>query len=1073
MMYKPVRTVSLLLLLWAGYTRSMSADPDLPVTQTPAATVPVAVSITGTVSGETGEALPGVSVLLKGTSTGTVTDVAGKYKLTLPDANGTLVFSYIGYVSQEVPVTNRSVVDVQLISDTKSLAEVVVVGYGAVKKSDVTGALVSVDAKQIQSVPVQNLTQALQGRAAGVDIAATDFRPGSTPAIRIRGNRSLRASNDPLYVVDGIPLAPGTGISDFNQLDVQSVEILKDASATAIYGSRGSNGVILVTTKKGKAGTVSINYDGWVGFDNPLVKLDNFDAAGLAEVRREAYRTVNTPTSPSYGTLYPNPADDAKLFGADPYALESIYQGYEWDDYAKRIPKLRATTAEEQQRYGVSQIPIYNPANVRGYDWVDAALRTGVNQSHQLSMSGGSEKLRALFSGGYLKQEGIQLSQDYSRFNARLSLDYKYNDRISVGGSVNATYSVQNFGVNTYNQALGQLPFATPYDTAGNYIFLPGGDINIVNPILDPSLVTNERRSTRLFGSFYGEVKLFDGLRYRLNFGPDLRSFRNGEFQAGRSSFRQGGTSYARYQQDQRFSYTLENLLFYDKTFSDRHTIGLTLLQSISDNRFEGSDIRVSNLPYDSQKFYNVGSTYNAAPDAYSTGYSDFKLASWMGRINYTLFNRYLFTATARYDGSSVLADGNKGQLFPSFAFAWKVQEESFLRNVPAVSELKLRLGYGTTGNAAVDPYQTGGFLNRTAYVWDETPAYGYTPAANGLPNPGLKWERTSNFNAGIDFGLFNNRLTGTVDLYRADTKDLLLDRQLPAVSGFTSILTNIGATRNQGVEISLSSVNMRAPSGFEWRSDVIFTKNKEQIVELSGGKNDLLGNRWFIGQPISVFYDYKFDGVFQNTPADLELIAAYKKKAPNSTFAPGKVKVADINGDSLINASDQVIRGTTVPKWSGSITNTFSYKGFELSVFVYARVGQTLNSLAYRPGLSGRYPFLKVNYWTPTNPSNEFPQPNKNFDINEFGSSLQYQDGTFVKVRSISLTYTFPKTFTSRFKGNNLSVYVNSVNPFLFTKFKALDPEFTANYAAGQNDLAVANNLSTRSLVFGVRFGF
>lgn len=850
--------------------------------------------------------------------------------------------------------------------------------------------------------------------------------------------------------------------------------MLKDASATAIYGSRGANGVILVTTKKGRAGTVNINYDGWVGFDSPLVALDNFSASELAEVRREAYRTVNTPTSPSYTTLYPNPVDDAKLFGADPYALESIYQGYEWENYASRVPRYRPTTAEEKQRYGVDQIPVYNPANVRGFDWVDASLRTGVNQSHQLSVSGGSEKLRALFSGGYLTQQGIQLSQDYKRYNARLNLDYKFNDRISVGGSTNVSYSVQNLGVNTYSQALGQLPFAVPYDTAGNYIFLPGGDINIVNPIRGPDLVTNERRSTRFFGSYYAEARLLDGLRFRINFGPDMRYFRNGEFQAARSSFRQGGTSYARYQQEQRFSYTLENLLYYDKSFGGgKHALGLTFLQSVSDNRYEGSDVRVSNLPYDSQKFYNVGSTYNPNPDAYSTGFSNYKLASWMGRVNYTLLNKYLFTATARYDGSSVLAVGNKWELFPSFAFAWKLQEEPFIRNIPAISELKLRLGYGSTGNSSVDPYQTGGFLTRTAYVWDETAAYGYAPATNGLPNPDLKWERTGNINAGIDFGFLENRLTGTIDLYRADTKDLLLDRQLPTASGFSSILTNIGATRNQGIEIGLSSVNMRTSSGFEWRTDVMFTKNKEQIVELSSGKNDLVGNRWFIGQPITVFYDYKFDGIFQNTPQDLELIAAYKKKAPNANFAPGTVKVRDINGDSLINANDYAILGSNVPKWSGSVTNTFSYKGFDLSVFVYARVGQTLNSLAYRPGLSGRYPFQDVNYWTPTNPSNEFPRPNKNFDINEYGTSLQYQDGSFVKIRSISLTYTFPKAFTSRFKGNNLSVYVNAVNPFLFTKFRGLDPEFTSGYAAGQNDLAVTNNLSARSLVMGLRFGF
>ncbi|WP_234734727.1 SusC/RagA family TonB-linked outer membrane protein [Tellurirhabdus bombi] len=1012
------------------------------------------ITVTGTVKGDNGEALPGVSIVLKGTTTGTTSDVNGRYRISIPDGNGTLVFSFIGYTTQELPVNNRSALDVQLETDTKSLNEVVVVGYGAVKRSDVTGSLASVSSKQIEQVPVQSLSQALQGRAAGVDVATSSFRPGDNPTIRIRGNRSLQASNDPLYVVDGIPAGPGTSIADFNPLDVESVEVLKDASAAAIYGSRGANGVILVTTKRGKAGSVNFNYDGYVGFEGPLTKLENFNASELAEVRREGYRAVN-----AYSTLYPNPVDDRTLFGADPFGLQSIDMGYEWDNYAQRIPKYRPTTAEEKALYGVDQVPIYNAANVRNTDWADIALRTGITQSHQLSVSGGSEKLRALFSGGYFSQKGIQESQDFNRYNARLNLDYKINNYVSVGASTNLTYSVQNLGVDMYSKALGQLPFAIPYDTTGNYIFLPGGDIGIINPILDPGLVTSERRATRFFGSFYLEAQPIKGLRYRLNFGPDLRSNRTGNFQAGRSSFRQGGTSYARYQQEQRLAYTLENLLYYDKSFGAKHSIGLTLLHSISSNRYEGSDITVSNLPYDSQKFYNVGSTYNANPDGYSTGYSLTKLMSWMGRVNYTLLNKYLFTATARYDGASVLAEGNKWDLFPSFAFAWKLQEESFLKNISAINELKVRVGYGSTGNSAINAYQTGGFLNRTAYIWGDTPAYGYAPATDGLPNPNLKWERTNSINAGIDFGILNNRISGSIDAYQANTRDLIMSRQIPTASGFSSILTNIGATRNSGIELTLSTVNIERPGGFQWKTDWVFMTNKEQIVELSSGKNDLVGNRWFIGQPINVFYDYQFDGIFQNNEADQALIALYKAKAPNSTFAPGKIKVRDMNGDSLINLNDMTILGSTVPKWSGSLTNTFSYKGFEFSFLVFARIGQLMQSNAYRPGLSGRYPFMKVNYWTPTNPSNEFPRPNKNFDIQEFATSMTYPSTSFVRVRSISLSYSVPRDILGRYRINNMNVYVNAVNPFLFTNFKALDPE--------------GGDLSTRSIVLGLRFGF
>ncbi|MBC6607604.1 TonB-dependent receptor [Hymenobacter sp. BT188] len=1015
--------------------------------------------------------LPGVTVVVKGTTTGTSTNPDGSFTLTAP-AGATLTISSIGYVTQEVPAS-ASPINVALAEDVTQLADVVVVGYGTQKKSDVTGALSSVSEEKIKQVPVQNLTQALQGRAAGVDVAGGNFRPGETPAIRIRGNRSVRASNEPLYVVDGIPLAQGTGLNDFNPDDIESVEVLKDASATAIYGSRGANGVVIVTTKRGKEGKFNISYNTYGSFDRPLRLPELFDAAEFADVRREAYRT-----SGSYTTPYPNPVNDFTYFGTDPNVWANIAGAYTWRDFDARIPETREATEEEKARYAlygfpnVTQIPIYDPSKIRSFDWQDAALRSAFTQNHQLSASGGSENLRASLSVGYLNQEGIQPGQDFTRYTARATFDFKVNKIISVGGSTNASLGIQNVGPDIYGKAVGQLPYATPYNAEGVFQTNPGADANILNPLLDPENTFSERRVARFFTSLYAEARLLEGLRYRLNVGPDFRNARNGQFRSARSTGQGGGAnavSFAQYDQNQNFTYVVENLLFYDKQLTSDHSLGVTLLQSIQQDRSEGSSISATNLPYDSQKWYNLGSTNNAAAQSFGSGpFIQRQLMSWMGRVNYSFRDKYVLTATGRADGASVLAEGRKWAFFPSVALAWKLQEEGFFKDIAMISELKLRGGYGSVGQASVDPYTTGGTLQQTPYVWDETPAYGYTPTPGtlpgtlgGLPNSELEWERTNTVNVGLDFGLFKNRINGSVEVYRANTTGLLLPRALPTASGFNNVLQNIGATRNTGVEATVSTVNVET-SKFRWGSDFVFTKNKEEFVELASGKQDDLGNRWFIGEPLGVYYDYKFDGIWQSY--DTEGLTRYNVR-------PGTIKVVDVNNDGQITTLDQIVLGSNRPKWSGSVSNSFSYGGFDLSFLVYARVGQML-ATGFRPGLGGRFPGQKVDYWTPANPTTEAPRPNSQQDIATFGDALRYQDGSFAKVRSISLTYNLPKELADKFYSSNLSVYVNAVNPFLITKFKGLDPEAT-DIGTTSGELAQARNLSTKSLVLGLRIGF
>ncbi|MDJ1467855.1 TonB-dependent receptor [Cytophagaceae bacterium DM2B3-1] len=1054
--------------------------------------VSVEFTISGKITSDEGEALPGVSVSLKGTKIGTTSNAEGRYSLIAPDANGTLVFSFIGYTTEEVAVGGRSVVDVNLIPDIESLSEVVVVGYGTVKKSDVTGALSSVSAKQLEAVPVQNLSQALQGRAAGVDVAAGSFRPGEAPTIRIRGNRSLKASNNPLYVVDGIPLAEGSGINDFNPSDIESVEVLKDASATAIYGSRGANGVILVTTKKGKAGKAKVIYDGYIGFSSPLARIKPMSGSQHAEMKREAYRNNSTK---GYMTPYADPAGDYSLFQQDPNMWASVAQAYDWVDEANRVPVMRPVTAEERAMYQqyyeqdliryanapavlsklvdpstITEVPSYHPERVRNTDWASLVLRTGIKQNHAINISGGSENLTVKFTGGYYKEDGIQKNQGYIRYSAGLGLDYKATSFLHIGGTMMANLAEQQFGGGTslYTRAIGQIPLAIPYDEAGNLIKQPGADPLLFNPLYDIPNAIDDRRITRLFGSYYADITLMKGLRFRMNFGPDFRHNRRGRYFGSLTTERNQGTSQAFYDQDQRFTFVLENLLFYDKQIGDKHTLGITLLQSIQNERFESSGIQVSDLPFYS-KYYSVGSSNASSPDAYSSDLVRSKIVSWMGRVNYAFLNKYLLTASARYDGASALAEGNFWHLFPSFALAWKAHEEAFLKNVTFLDELKVRAGYGRTGNAAVRPYSPLGDLEKRPYVWGNTAAWGYRP--NSLRNKDLTWEGTAQIDVGIDFSFLNSRISGTIDFYRANTSELIMDRQIPTASGFGQIQANVGKTRNTGVEVSLSTVNVQTASGFKWSTDYVFAKNKEEIVSLYGGKNDDLGSRWFIGQPVNAFYDWKPIGVWQSNEVDA---------AKEYGRIPGQGKIEDVNNDKKINSDDRQIIGSTVPKWTGSLVNHFSYKGFDLSIFLYGRFGQMVASGYYRPALAGRYPEPDfINYWTPSNPTNEYPRPTQDQERIDYPESYLYRDGSFLKIRQATLSYTFSSGLISRLKLDNLNVYVTAYNPFLFTKYKAGDPEFSTpatdsnGNRLGINDQLSGNNLSEKSLVFGIRVGF
>ena len=996
--------------------------------------------IAGIVKDAANEPLPGVSIVVAGTSKGTTSDIDGKYAMDVPDNAGSLIFSYVGYETREVEIGNQSVVDIVLAVDNKTLEEVVVIGYNRVKKSDVTGSVISVGSDEIKKRPVANVLQAMQGRAAGVDITSNE-RPGEMGSIRIRGNRSLSASNSPLYVVDGIPLAAG-GIESINPNDIESIDILKDASATAVFGSRGANGVVLVTTKQGKSGKLSLNYIGTTTIENMHDRSVRMNSAQYVDFRRDAFRRAgNYPAEPTL-------ADDERIFGGDALAFANIAKGW--------------------------QNGTWNGDLVPTTNWTDMVLKTGVTQDHTLGLSGGTEKMKAYGSIGYLFQDGTQLGQDFERFNAKFSVEMSPVKWFKFGGSINGTYSLQNYGFasssasgagNLYFAAQGMLPFAVPFDENGNRINLPGGDINILNPIGEDRYNINERKVLRTLGVLFAEVDILKGLKYRLNFGPDFYNLRNGRWMdknsINRGAGEPGSTNYAQLNQTSRFSYTLDNLLYYDRSFG-KHTVGLTLLQSASRNLTETSGMTATNLPWDSQRWHQLNSV--SALDGFGTGLSESQLLSYMGRVNYGFNDKYLITASVRWDGASQLAPGNKWDFFPSAAFAWNMDQEAFLKSVNWVNQLKARIGFGSTGNAAISPYQTKGAVETLYYTWGNRVEAGYVSSDASLANPvvmanlNLGWEHTTQWNLGIDFDLFRRRVSGTLDLYTSRTTDLLLQRSIPSIVGYVSTWDNIGATSNKGIDLTVNTVNVKK-RGFEWVTTLNFSANKDKIDELANGKNDDLANLWFIGQRLSVFYDYTKAGIWQNTAADIEEMSKFN--ANGHTFRAGDIRVVDLNGDYRIDANnDRKIVGNSSPKWTFGFNNTFTYKNWDLAVFMFGRLGFTVRS--GEESLQGRFAQRVVDYWTPANPTNEYPSPNYNSAAGDpFKSSMNYQDGSFVKIRNISLGYNLPASVTGKLKMTNCRVYAQIQNPgLIYSNIAWLDPD-------------LGGSTFNRGFVFGLNVGF
>ncbi|AYN66525.1 TonB-dependent receptor [Euzebyella marina] len=952
--------------------------------------VPFQSTVSGTVTDENGVPLAGASVVVRGTTRGTTTDFDGNFSIQA-EGNAVLGVSYIGYKTAQISINNRSTLSITLEEDSALLDEVVVVGYGTQKKGEVTAAIASVDAEQIGIVQTSSTIDAVKGQISGVDIQAGGGRPGQTSTVRIRGRRSVTASNDPLYVVDGIPLIDGSeSMSDINPQDIASMQVLKDAAATAVYGSRGANGVILVTTNRGKVGETQVRYSSQYGITSASRLVDMMNGPEYAAMKREARR------SSWDGTI---PADTDVFF--DPIELESLDQG-------------------------------------RSTDYLDLVLGSGYQTNHQLGVSGGSENTTFNSSIGYFKEQGIISNMDYERFSGRLNVDHRINDTFKIGASFLIAHSIQNWGSNaTMGEALANNPLGVPFDENGELRFLPTNDgirTNPLNELVDGAFV-DERKWTRIFAPISLDINITEGLQWKTLFGPDIRLGRRGEFRGSLTNDNRGGPGDAAITHSDNFAYTIENLLTFDKeVFSDQN-LKVTLLQSVQSSRTEIAQASTTGIPYESQKFFNLGS---AANRNVASRLTEWTLASFMGRLNYDIGGKYLFQASLRADGSSRLAEGNKWNYFPGASIGWRMSEEQFLADT-SVSQLMLRASYGEVGNTSVNPYQTAGRLGSIPYAWGEDGVLGF--GLSEIPNTNLGWEVSKTVDVGLDFGLFNGRVSGTVDWFRTNTVDILLNRSLPPTSGYGSILQNIGSTRTQGLEFAVSTKIFDNPDAFSWKLDFNIAGYREQITELAlkdenGNPIDDVGNSWFIGEPIQVFYDYEKIGIYQSNEVDLANSMEQK--------VPGEIKLRDTNNNGVIDPDDRKILGTDTPDYYGGLTNRFSYKGLELGLFFYFRQGQTIQSgfHAGNNSLFARYNNLDVDYWTIDNPTNANPRPNENQESPRNGSTLTYFDGSFIKLRNISLSYALPNSVTDKLGMDSLKFTLSGQNLWFITDYETFDPE-------------------------------
>ncbi len=974
--------------------------------------------LTGHITDEKGEPMIGVTVMADGTKAGAVTDLDGNFTLNgVPGNVDALTVSYIGYQTRQVAITSGHL-EIAMRPDDEQLDEVVVVGYGVQKKRDLTGAIASVKSDEITKMPTSNVMDAISGRVSGLDITRASGSAGSEVNITLRGNRSINGSNKPLFIIDGVE----GNYEDLNPGDIESVEVLKDASSTAIYGSAGANGVIIITTKRGKEGKTSINFDAYVGMNGFASFPDVLSGDSYIKLRREAYRTAG---------LWSSPADD-----------ESIFTTEEW----KHIQ------------------------NGDWVNWFDEATRTGIQQSYTVSMNGGNENTRSYLSLNYYNEDGILENDDYTRYTLNVNVDKTINNWLKGGLKVQGAYVDRNMRDNQiWTRILCISPLGIPYDEQGNVVEYPLADKQEVSPLVDTQddVYVNNYKSLNINPTAYLELTPIKGLSIKSVFGAYLAFSRTGLYQGAFSAKGHGeGKSSAQITDTHTYNYKWENIVNYNFSIADKHNFALTGVTSWNKRQYESNYGKGTDIDWDKYAFYNLGVTNTNGRDL-SSSYKGSQMMSYVLRLNYSFLGRYLFTVSNRWDGSSMLAPGHQWDSFPAVAAAWRISDEKFMQDIKWLSNLKLRVGYGVTGNAGASEYatQSMGFAGSNL-AFQDTPAPYFIPAQT-IANKQLGWEKSYGTNVGIDFGVLKNRISMTFDWYYIDTKDILFSRTLPrSLGGFKGnnykIWQNICSTNNRGFEIAINSVNFDRKN-FRWTTDFTFSTNHEEITDFTSATPVVNGDYYLMkGQPINTYYDYQYLGIWQESEAD---------EAAKYGFKPGYIKVKDKDGNYAYTSSDYEVLGSSNPDWTAGLVNSFQIYDFDFSFQLQMRWGQTMKADIlgwYCP--SGVYNSPSVcDYWTPENPGGRFPRPDKDHErVSSYNgsNSLLYVDGSYMKVKNITLGYTIPTKILKHVGMSRGRIYATVSNPFIFTKSKYLrdyDPE-----QGGADTFPL-----TKQIVFGINVTF
>jgi TonB-linked SusC/RagA family outer membrane protein len=992
--------------------------------------------LSGTVADEFGP-VAGASVLVKGTTNGTITDANGQFTLDGVKNGDVLQVSFIGYVQQDINFTGQTRLEVILKEDSQAIEEVVVVGYGVVKKSDLTGAVGSVNAGTIAAKGTTTLMESLQGQVAGVNISQSSSRAGDGFNIQIRGKNSLGGGN-PLYVIDGVV---SESMDFLNPMDIEKVDILKDASSTAIYGSRATNGVVMITTKKGDATATktTLSYDGYYGVKTTANMPDFMNGDQFMNWRFSRYLMPNG----DFTNWTMSDSDYSNFWGAGSQVVKDMYR---------------------DKRYT---------------DWTDVVTRDGSQQNHFVNVTGNAKNINYRIGMGYQNEEGV-LYDNYERWNIKGTVDHKISDKFTAGFSTNMATALKESGSNnSILEGFRMTPLMPAYywdgENNGEPIWQPGKDAVVypngggptssINPIVDRLNAKNDTRTYNVLANVYLQYSpLPEELILKTTFSPMYSKSHKGVFYNSLTQERSGKSNLTENYNDQTFSYTWDNQVNYIKSVGEHKFNALALL-SIYQQQIDGDFISVVDMPFDVD-WYNLGSGTVQNQSSY---YEKISMLSYVARINYSFKGKYMATVSSRWDGSSKFLKDNRWGMFPSAALAWRISEESFLGNTGKwLSNLKLRASYGMTGNnAGIGAYDTQALANiKYYYNFGNTAAngYGYT-----MTNTNLTWEKTTEFNVGIDFGLFDNKINGSVDLYDKNSKDLLMEMETPFELGSStgSIVSNVGKVNNKGIEIQLNTVNV-ATNDWRWETSFSFNRNINAIQELNGAKEDLVGNKWFIGQPVDVVYGFKYTGICTREEAQ------NFKNDPNWTtkFHEGEMKISDEDNNGIIDANDKIVLGHYAPAWTGGLVSNLSYKNFDLSVNVYTSQGGTV----YAPFMGEFVDYLQrgmerlnIDYYIPegapilgadgsiakqaTTHYGNYPFPHNG--SNGKGGGVYWTDGdlddraqnfvdnSYVKIKNIALGYSFPKKWLNQARLSYLRIYANIANPFIFTDYVGFDPEW------------------------------